>query len=480
MANKQNTAENKNESLRFFFISIGVLVLFALLIWIFITLWFSDGNFASAFNGIEALSTVALIGVLLFLLGALYAFCFYFSSIKNKVKVLFLVSIVMLLCIIICTVCADKLNVYAMPISLCAVLLCLLINMRVALCSNVILSQILLIVFLIKTPFSAAAMTDLAASIFCNTMCGFVLLYLLAQNYTRIKFIMVGFVAGLVMAPFAAIVSVASHSTGFDILYSALWVFVANIISVVLYMPLLPILESTFNMATNFKLDELCNFSQPLLKRLSQEAPGTFNHSMLVGNLAENCAIAIGDNPHLARAGGYYHDVGKLRNPEFFIENQREGVNPHDELIPEVSVSMITKHTKNGAALIREYHLPEELAAIANEHHGDSPVNYFYYKAQKITEGELADDDYCYEGPKPQTKISAIIMICDICESAVRAINPQTHEQLAELIDRLTKEKLDKGQFDECDITMKDLNIIKKTIEEVLPGVYHSRIKYKK
>ncbi len=479
MPKKQNTAENHSQT-KLFFLSVGVLFLVAILIWIFITLWFSGGDFAAAFQGKELLSTFAMIGVLLFLLAALYAFSYYCPPEKSKLKVLILVGLVVLFCVILCTICADRLNVYAMPISLCAVLLCLLVNMKVALAGNVILSQVLLVVFMIKSPFSAEAMTNLAASIFCNTMSGFVLLYLLSKNYTRIKFIVVGLVAGLVMAPFASIVSVAARATSWEILYNALWVFVANVISVVLYMPMLPILESTFNMVTDFKLDELCNFSQPLLKRLSIEAPGTFNHSMIVGNLAENCAIAIGENPHLARAGGYYHDVGKLCSPDFFVENQTGGVNPHDELIPEVSVSMITKHTKNGAALIRESRLPEELAAIANEHHGTSSVNYFYYLAQKITEGDLSADEYRYDGPKPQSKIAAIIMICDTSEAASRAINPETRAQLDALIAKLIKEKLNDGQFDECAITMNDLSTIKDTIVDILPGVNHARIKYKK
>lgn len=137
------------------------------------------------------------------------------------------------------------------------------------------------------------------------------------------------------MSPFAAIVTVAAHSTGLDILYNSIWVFVANVISVVLYMPLLPIFESIFNMVTDFKLDELCSFSQPLLKRLSVEAPGTFNHSLIVGNLAENCAIAVGENPHLARAGGYYHDVGKLKNPEFSSKTRCAASTPTTNLSPK-------------------------------------------------------------------------------------------------------------------------------------------------
>ena len=141
---------------------------------------------------------------------------------------------------------------------------------------------------------------------------------------------------------------------------------------------------------------------------------------------------------------------------------------------------MITKHTKNGAQLIREARLPEELADIALQHHGTSSVNYFYYKAQKITEGDLSDDEYCYDGPKPQSKIAAIIMICDTAEAAGRAVNPDTREKLDELIGGLIKEKLDHGQFDECNITMRDLSIIRNTICDVLPSVNHARIKYKK
>ena len=155
-------------------------------------------------------------------------------------------------------------------------------------------------------------------------------------------------------------------------------------------------------------------------------------------------------------------------------------VNHKNNTVLVEGVNMITKHTKNGAALIREARLPEELAQIALQHHGTSPVNYFYYKAQKITEGNLADDEYCYDGPKPQTKIAAIIMICDTIEAAARAVSPDSREQLMDLIDKLVKDKLDHGQFDECSITMNDIRLIKETIADILPSVNHARIKYKK
>lgn len=479
MDKDQSKTQDKNFS-KNFIISLLILFVVAILIWLFVTLWFSGINLKDAFYGKELLSNLAMVGVIIFLLMSMYGFSYFFSKSESRIKNILLIFLILTISFIVCTICADWLNVYAMPISFCAVLLCVLINMKIAIAGNIILSQMLLVIFMIKMPFSSTSMSNLTAAIFCNTMSGFVLLYLLTKNYTRIRFILVGLIAGILMAPFASIVSLAMQSTPKEILMNALWVICANLLSVVLYMSVLPLLESSFNVVTDFRLDELCSFSQPLLKRLAEEAPGTFNHSVVVGNLAENCAVSIGENTHLARASAYYHDVGKLRSPEYFIENQTDGYNPHDDLIPEVSVSMITKHTKNGAQLIKEYHLPAELAKAANEHHGTSPVNFFYYKAQKITEGELGDEDYRYEGPKPTSKISAIIMICDTVEAAARAIRPKDQESLKKLLDQLVKEKMDNGQFDECDITMNDLDKIKNTILEVLPGIHHSRIEYKK
>lgn len=475
----KNTAVEKT-SQGFFILSLAMIFVSAALLWLFLLAWFSGKNFINAFSREEIFSTLALLGVLIFLLGALYSFVHFSSVGPSRFRFYLLINLIIFIMVILCVICADKFNVFAMPISLCAVLLYVLVNKRTALAGNIILSQILLVVFMIETPFSATTMGNVSAAIFCNTASGFVLIYLLTRNYTRMRFIMVGLAAGLVMAPFATIVSIAMNESGGVILSNTAWVLIANCISVILYMPLVPVLESMFNVVTDFKLDELCSFSQPLLKRLATEAPGTFNHSIVVGNLAENCALAIGENTHLARAGAYYHDIGKLRSPEFFIENQSGGYNPHDDLIPEVSVSMITKHTKNGAQLIRENRLPEEIAKIANEHHGTSPVNYFYYKAQKITEGELGDEGYRYDGPRPTSKIAAIIMICDTAEAASRAVHPEDREALKKLVDKLIKEKLNLGQFDDCAITMRDLALIKNTIVDILPGIFHARIDYKK
>ena len=197
----------------------------------------------------------------------------------------------------------------------------------------------------------------------------------------------------------------------------------------------------------------------------------------MVGNLAESCAIAIGENSRLAKAAAYYHDVGKLKAPIYFIENQ-SNYNPHDELIPEVSVSMITSHTMFGEILNKQYRLPKAICRISLEHHGTSPVGYFYQKALLLTEGTASKSNFSYQGPKPSSKISAIIMIADTVEAATRAYMPPTKEEFVQRINSLVDEKLNLGQFDECPITMEDLTVIKNTIVNVLPSIHHSRVSY--
>jgi putative nucleotidyltransferase with HDIG domain len=223
---------------------------------------------------------------------------------------------------------------------------------------------------------------------------------------------------------------------------------------------------------------DYCSFENPILMRLKTEAPGTFNHSLVVANLAEHCAFAIGKNPALARAAAYYHDVGKLKDPEYFIENQRDGRNPHDDLIPEVSVRKITIHTDEGYKLLTASNFPKIICDVAREHHGDSPLYSFYYKAQNITEGTLKYEQYRYRGPKPSSATAAIVMLADIVEAASRTKGSMDSNAISELVNNLVRDKIMNNQFDECDITMNELNIIKKTIVNVLPGIYHGRLSY--
>ncbi|MCR4725808.1 MAG: HDIG domain-containing protein [Clostridia bacterium] len=255
-------------------------------------------------------------------------------------------------------------------------------------------------------------------------------------------------------------------------------VLVGGAISVFAYFCFSPVFERVFNLNTGLRLMELCSFDQPLLKELEEKAPGTFNHSLTVANISERAAYAIGENPNLAKAAALYHDIGKMENPEFFTENQTDGYNPHDDLIPEASVKMITRHTEAGAKILENRGFPKEIVSAALEHHGDSSVGYFYHKAQNITEGTLEEKGYTYLGPKPSTKINAIIMIADIAEAATRSVRPSTREELEKLVDNLVRQKMQERQFDDCPITIRELTKVKAAVVTTLMGVHHERIAY--
>ncbi len=238
-----------------------------------------------------------------------------------------------------------------------------------------------------------------------------------------------------------------------------------------------PVIEAIFNITTDYRLVELTNHKAPLIHRLSVEAPGTFNHCLAVANFAEICASAIGEDPYLARACAYYHDVGKLNNAMYFAENQA-GYNPHDDILPEVSAEIIRQHTVDGYELCRQNRIPEEIARVTIEHHGTLPITYFYNKAKSLTDSKVDIDEYRYRGDIPTGKISAIIMICDSAEAAIRAMDKPDGERVDKLLKDMIDERLRLGQFDNCDITMNDLNTLRAAIVGAYGGLFHKRIKY--
>jgi len=252
-----------------------------------------------------------------------------------------------------------------------------------------------------------------------------------------------------------------------------------GLLSSILTNGALPYLESTFGITSSVRLLELSNPSHPLLRKILLEIPGTYHHSIMVGNLAEAATEAVGGDQLLVRVGALYHDVGKIKRPYFFIENQMSGDNPHDKIAPNLSTLILTSHVKDGVDFAKEYKLPERVIDIIEQHHGTSLVRFFYGKA---LEGERADtvneDDFRYEGPKPQTKEAAIVMLADSVEAAVRAQNSPTSGQIEGLVRKLIKEKLMSGELDECDLTLKDLNTIANAFLRVLSGTFHTRIEY--
>ncbi|MFY9139314.1 MAG: HDIG domain-containing metalloprotein [Thermacetogeniaceae bacterium] len=252
-----------------------------------------------------------------------------------------------------------------------------------------------------------------------------------------------------------------------------------GITSSILALGLLPYLESAFGITSTVRLLELSDPSQPLLKRLLLEAPGTYHHSILVGNLAEAAAEAVNADPLLVRVGSYYHDIGKLKRPYFFIENQMSRENPHDKIAPSLSTLIITSHVKDGLELAREHKLPPEIQGIIEQHHGTSLVAYFYQKALESERPELVtEEEFRYDSVKPQTREAALVMLADSVEAAIRSLQKPTPGRLEGLTRKIIKEKLDDGQLEECDLTFKDLNKIASAFVRVLGGIFHSRIEY--
>lgn len=254
--------------------------------------------------------------------------------------------------------------------------------------------------------------------------------------------------------------------------------FLGGILAAILAIGILPVIESIFDIITPIKLLELSNPNQPLLKKLLYEAPGTYHHSILVANLSEAAAEEIGANALLARVGAYYHDIGKIKRPYFFKENQIINDNPHDKITPKLSTVIITSHVRDGIDMAKEHKLPEAIRDIIQQHHGDTLVKYFYVMAKNDGLEEVEDSSFRYDGPKPSTREAAIVMLADSTEAAVRSLTNPTVDEIGNMVDKIVKDKIDDKQLDNCQITMQDIVKIRKSFKLVLEGIFHNRIEY--
>lgn len=286
-----------------------------------------------------------------------------------------------------------------------------------------------------------------------------------------------GFLVGLACVITMLALGLARGSTA---LVSLAWVGLVNgLLSSVGALGLLPYLEAAFGITSAIRLLELANPNQPLLRRLLLEAPGTYHHSIMVGNLAEAAAEAVGGDSLLVRVGALYHDIGKIRRPYFFTENQFGGENPHDKIAPSLSTLIIISHVRDGLELAREYRLPAVISAFIAEHHGTDLVWYFYNKAVESSRtGTVEEKDFRYAGPKPQTKETAILMLADGVEATVRSLQRPTPGRIEGIVRKHIKTRLESGQLDESELTMKDLDKIAAAFVKVLNGIYHTRVEY--
>jgi putative nucleotidyltransferase with HDIG domain len=256
--------------------------------------------------------------------------------------------------------------------------------------------------------------------------------------------------------------------------------FFNGLISAFLVAGLLPVFEYLFKVVTNISLLEMADFNHPLLKRLVLEAPGTYHHSLMVGNLSEVASEAVGANALLARVGAYYHDIGKLDKPEYFSENQDRFANKHDHLSASMSKLVIMDHVKNGVEMAKKNRLTGAIVDFIQQHHGTSLVYYFYRRALETTEDSEAvkEEVFRYPGPRPSTKEAAIVLLADSVEAACRALEEPTAERISDIVRKIINNKFIDGQLDDCDLTLKDLDKIATTFIHILGAFYHSRIDY--
>lgn len=255
--------------------------------------------------------------------------------------------------------------------------------------------------------------------------------------------------------------------------------FLSGLLCGIVVTGILPLFENLFGIVTNISLLELSDFNHPLLKRMILEAPGTYHHSLIVGNLAEAAAESVGANPLLARIGAYYHDIGKLAKSEYFMENQRDA-GKHLDLAPSMSKMVIMNHVKEGLELAKKYRLKPVITDFISQHHGTSLVYYFYRKAlEEIEQDQLIHEEgFRYPGPKPTSKETAIVLLADSVEAASRVVDDPQPAKIEDVVHKIINNKFIDGQFDDCDLTLKDLEKIAKVFIHMLGGIYHGRIKY--
>ena len=366
----------------------------------------------------------------------------------------------------------DPLNLYFLaPLTLGAILLILLVEV-----------QIPILFSLIFAVFVGLLSEQMALFIYALTG-SLTAIYLMDHYRDRTAIIKGGFIIGLVnIATILALQLLASEAsfnwTGFAVRAGA--GLLSGLFASMMAFLFLPILESVFKITTDIRLLELSNLNNPILRRLAVEAPGTYHHSIIVGTLAEAASEAIGASPLLARVGAYYHDIGKLKTPEYYVENQMFISNKHENLTPSMSSLILASHVKDGLAMAEQMKLVEEVRDLIPEHHGTRLMKYFYQKA-KDAEGKgggVNEDDFRYPGPKPQTRVAAILMLADQVEAAARTLQDPSPSQIRSMIRRLIQGTIQDGQFDQCDITMKDLDKILRAFERVIAGIHHHRIEY--
>jgi len=393
--------------------------------------------------------------------------CFYkkFAKIKNarlaNLSFLFLISFCLGYYLI-----KQGLSFYFIPVAIIPMLAVLLFN-NLEVAYFLSLATCVSLAILTPEPFKAWF-------IFMTSCAGAILLVNKARKRTQV--IQAGLIAGILQLIGLMLLEHfwINHSQRYLI------ILINGALSGIISLGVLPLFEYILQTATNISLLELADSNHPLLQRMVLEAPGTYHHSLIVGNLSDAACVAVGANGLLARIGAYYHDIGKLQKPEYFIENQDFKKNAHDELTPTMSKLIIMNHIKEGLELAKKYSLTPVLSDFIQQHHGKSLVYYFYRRAleDKEENQEVAEEGFRYPGPKPNTKETAVVLLADSVEAATRSLKDPAPDKIVETVHKVINNKFIDGQLDECELTLKDIEKISSVFIKILNGIYHSRVNY--
>ncbi len=370
----------------------------------------------------------------------------------------------------------EEVSAYVVPIPAIAMLLTVFTSSRAALLVTMLILVMLGVSLQYPVEYIFVFMLGAIIAIFTTNSVNY---------YRRMDMVRAGFDVGLIQMFVVLVMFLLQNNTeNIDLGLMVMKMFMGfgnGLLSGILALGLLPLVESTFKIITPYGLAELADHNQALLRRLQFEAPGTYHHSLMVSNLCEAAAESIGANPILARVAAFYHDIGKLKRPLFFIENQSYfGIeNPHEKLTSRLSKMVITAHPKDGVELAREYGLPPVIHQFIIQHHGDSLVSYFYRQAMEAEGADnIQEEQFRYNSPRPSSKEAAILMLADSVESAVRSLKNPEQEMVDEMIDKIIREKLVDGQLSESPLTQKDLKTVSSVFKRSLRGMQHRRIKY--
>ncbi len=420
-----------------------------------------------------------LVGRVVILLLLTLLMCFYISRympriVRNNWRCL-AVMIAMLLMLAISKVLISvmSLNPYAavLPVLMTAVVMVIAYDQRFALAISSILAAFVVLQIRADLPLLIALISGAAAIVFQ-----------LREIRTRSKLVEAAALTAAVVFAIIWALGLAINEPANFILIDGVWGAGCALLVGFLIQGILPLIERTFRIATSMTLLEWCDASKTLLKRLAMEAPGTYNHSLQLGTMCEAAAETIGVRGLLARVGAYYHDIGKINKPEYFVENQQGTASKHDKLSPAMSLLIIIGHVKDGLEMAREYGLPRVLHEFIATHHGTTLVQYFYQQATEQSKAgdERAPDEveFRYPGPKPSTKEAAILMLADASESSVRAMSEPTPGRIENQVHTMVNRRLMDGQLDECELTLREVHLIEAALIKSLVSIYHSRIAY--